>query len=57
MQARLRSMMFKLEDYEYYEAIYPPEKILEEIKSIYDDLLMSTEKYDYSKLPDDIIDL
>ena len=56
-RTRLRSMMFKLEDYEYYKAIYPPEKILEEINSIYDDLLMSAEKYDYSKLPDDRIDL
>lgn len=56
-RARLRSMMFKLEDYEYYKVNYPPEKILEEIKSIYDDLLMSAEKYDYSKLPDDRIDL
>ena len=33
------------------------EKILEEIKSIYEDLEMSAEKYDYSKLPDDRINL
>ena len=56
-RTRLRSMMFKLEDYDYYKEIFPPEKILEEIKSIYDDLKMSAEKYDYSKLPDDRINL
>ena len=56
-RSRLRSMMFKLEDYEYYKEIFPPEKILEEIKSIYEDLEMCAEKYDYSKLPDDRINL
>ena len=56
-RTRLRSIMFKLEDYDYYKEIFPPEKILEEIKSIYDDLKMSAEKYDYSKLPDDRINL
>lgn len=56
-RSRLRSMMFKLEDYEYYKEIFPPEKILEEIKSIFEDLEMCTEKYDYSKLPDDRINL
>lgn len=56
-RSRLRSMMFKLEDYEYYKEIFPPEKILEEIKSIYEDLEMCAEKYDYSKLPYDRINL
>ena len=56
-RSRLRSMMFKLEDYEYYKEIFPPEKILEKIKSFYEDLEMCTEKYDYSKLPDDTINL
>ena len=28
-RTRLRSMMFKLEDYDYYKEIFPPEKILE----------------------------
>lgn len=28
-RSRLKSMMFKLEDYEYYKEIFPPEKILE----------------------------
>ena len=52
-RARLHSMMIKLQDYDYYKEIYSPEKILTDIKEIYDDLKMSAEKYDYSKLPND----
>ena len=49
----LHSMILKLEDYDYYKSIYPTEKILADIKQVYDDLLISAEKYDYNKLPDD----
>lgn len=43
--------MLKLKDYDYYKEIYPIEKVLEDVKQVYNDLCMSAEKYDYSKLP------
>lgn len=52
-RTKLHQMMMFLENYDYYKEIYPPEKILEDIKKLYDDLEMSAEKYDYSKLPHD----
>ena len=52
-RTRLHSIMIKLQDYDYYKEIYPPKKILDDVKEIYDDLKVSAEKYDYSKLPND----
>lgn len=52
-RSRLHSMMIKLENYDYYKTILPPEKILKEITEIYEELEMSAEKYDYGKLPRD----
>ena len=54
-RAKLHQMMLLLEKYDYYKEIYPPEKILADVKQLYDDLEMSAEKYDYSKLPHDDI--
>lgn len=50
-RGNLNSIMIKLKDYDYYKEIYPIEKVLEDVKQVYDDLYMSAEKYDYSKLP------
>lgn len=50
-RARLFSLMFKLKDYDLYKAVYTPEVLYEEVKSIYEELAKSAEKYDYSKLP------
>lgn len=50
-RTKLNQMMMMLERYDYYKKIYPPEKILSDVKQLYDDLEMSAEKYDYSKLP------
>lgn len=43
--------MMLLEKYDYYQEIYPIEKILADVKQLYDDLEISAEKYDYSELP------
>ncbi len=51
--AKLHQMMMMLQNYDYYKEIYPPEKILADVKELYDDLAMSGDKYDYSKLPHD----
>ncbi len=50
-RTKLHHMMMLLEKYDYYQEIYPIEKILADVKQLYDDLEMSAEKYDYSKLP------
>ena len=50
-RTKLHHMMMLLEKYDYYQEIYPTEKILADMKQLYDDLEMSAEKYDYSKLP------
>ena len=50
-RTKLHHMMMLLEKYDYYQEIYPTEKILADVKQLYDDLEMSAEKYDYSKLP------
>lgn len=50
-RTKLHRMMMLLEKYDYYQEIYPIEKILADVKQLYDDLEMSAEKYDYSKLP------
>ena len=50
-RTKLHHMMMLLEKYDYYQEIYPIEKILADVKQLYDDLKMSAEKYDYSKLP------
>lgn len=50
-RTKLNHMMMLLEKYDYYQEIYPTEKILADVKQLYDDLEMSAEKYDYSKLP------
>lgn len=50
-RTKLHHMMMLLEKYDYSQEIYPTEKILADVKQLYDDLEMSAEKYDYSKLP------
>lgn len=50
-RGKLNSIMVKLKDYDYYKEIYPIEKVLEDVRQVYDDLCMSAEKYNYSKLP------
>ncbi len=50
-RTKLHHMMMLLEKYDYYQEIYPIEKILADVKKLYDDLEISAEKYDYSKLP------
>lgn len=56
-RTRIFQMMLLLKDYDYYKELLPPEKILAQLTSIYEDLEMCAEKYDYSKLPDDRINL
>lgn len=50
-RTKLHHMMMLLAKYDYYQEIYPTEKILADVKQLYDDLEMSAEKYDYGKLP------
>ena len=52
-RSRLHSLIIKLDNYDMYKELWTIDKIKEEIKEINDDLVMSAEKYDYSKLPDD----
>lgn len=52
-RTRLRSLIFKLENYDVYKDIWTIEKITEELKEIKKELIKSAEKYDYSKLPKD----
>lgn len=56
-RTKLHSLMLLLEKYDYYREILPPEKILKEITEVFEELEMCAEKYDYSKLPDDRINL
>lgn len=56
-RTRIFQMMLLLKDYDYYKELLPPKKILAQLTSIYEDLEICTEKYDYSKLPDDRINL
>lgn len=52
-RTRLHSLIIKLENYDIYKDIWTIEKITEELKEINKELIKSTEKYDYSKLPKD----
>lgn len=52
-RSRLTSLISKLEDYEYFKQVWTIEKITEELKDINKELIKSTKKYDYSKLPKD----
>lgn len=50
-RSRLFDLILKLENYDTYKDVWTIDKIKDEIKEINEDLKMSTEKYDYSKLP------
>lgn len=52
-RTRLHSLIIKLENYDTYKDMWSIEKITEELKDINKELVMSAEKYDYSKLPKD----
>ncbi len=52
-RTRLHSLIIKLENYDTYKSVWTIEKITEELKDINKELVKSTEKYDYSKLPND----
>ena len=52
-RTRINSLITKLEDYDFYKTVWTMDKIVEELKDINKELLLSAEKYDYSKLPKD----
>ena len=52
-RTRLNSLIVKLQNYDMYKELWTIEKIAQELNEISDELIKSSKKYDYSKLPKD----
>ena len=50
-RARIRDLVMKLDDYDFYKELWTIDKIKEELEDINKELIKSAKKYDYSKLP------